>query len=472
MLYGLGDARRATTSAGSAARPSRVRASPVAHGMSVPPVDHTAVPPEVSPAPPRLLRVVGSLTVVNAFVAASALVTGPLQARALGADGRGDLAAIITPLFLASAVLSLGLGAYASREVARRGPDGEVIGTTTVLMVAFGAIGPLIAFPVATWLAEGRDTVRLLLVVGFALMPLSLVGLLLPSVLAGLAMWRRLVWTRLLPAVTLLVGVPVLYALGELTVASAAILGIAGGLLSLLPGLSVYRLAGRLRATAATAREATVFGAKTWVSGLAQLANARVDQLLMIKLVTPRELGLYAVAVTVASVPTFLSSAVTAPVLTRVAEGDRALVPRALRALLAVVVTINLCVAAALPIGIPLLFGEAFSDAVPMALVLVAASVPLAGISVLSPSLTADGAPGVPSVGEIGALAVTIAGLALLLDPLGGVGAAITSLVAYSASFAYQLVVVRRRFGGSFASYLVPRRADLVALRDLRRRPR
>ncbi len=408
---------------------------------------------------------VGSLTAVNAFVAASALVTGPLQARALGPDGRGDLAAIITPLFLAGAVLALGVGAYAGREVARRGrADGEVVGTTTALMLLFGLVGVLVAVPIASWLAEGRDTVRTFLIIGFVTMPLSLVGLLLPSILAGLAMWRRLIWTRLIPAVTLLVGIPVLYVLDALTVTSSAILGLGGGMLSLLPGLVVYRLADGLRASRRMAREGTIFGAKTWVSGLAQLANARVDQLFMIKLVSPAELGLYAVAVTTASVPQFLSSAMSAPVLTRVAEGDRALVARALRALLAMIVLVNLALAAILPVALPLIFGEDFADAVPMALVLVAASVPLAGISVLSPALVADGAPGIPSIGEIAALVVTVVGLLLLLDPLGGVGAALTSLVAYTVSFAYQLFVVRRRFGGGLLDYLVPRREDAALL--------
>jgi O-antigen/teichoic acid export membrane protein len=231
--------------------------------------------------------------------------------------------------------------------------------------------------------------------------------------------------------------------------------------------LHVYRLGDGLRATRRMAREATVFGAKTWVSGLAQLANARVDQLFMIKLVSPTELGLYAVAVTTASVPNFLSSAMSAPVLTRVAEGDRALVPRALRALLLVVVLVNAGLAAILPFALPFVFGEDFSDAVPMALILVAASIPLAGISVLSPALVADGAPGVPSIGEIAALIVTVVGLLILLDPLGGVGAALTSFVAYSVSFAYQLVVVRRRFGGSMLSYLVPHRDDAALFKPI-----
>jgi hypothetical protein len=58
-------------------------------------------------------------------------------------------------------------------------------------------------------------------------------------------------------------------------------------------------------------------------------------------------------------------------------------------------------------------------------------------------------------------------GLAVLLRPLGGLGAAIVSLAAYSASFAFQLIMARRRIDAPLSAYLLPSRVDLRWARNL-----
>jgi O-antigen/teichoic acid export membrane protein len=119
------------------------------------------------------------------------------------------------------------------------------------------------------------------------------------------------------------------------------------------------------------------------------------------------------------------------------------------------------------PAILSLLFGPAFHGAIEMALVLLVASVPYAGANVLSAGLQADGAPLIPTVAEGIALVITVAGLVTLLRPLGGIGAAIVSLAAYSASFLFQLVMARRRTGVPVSGFLVPSRADARWARGL-----
>jgi O-antigen/teichoic acid export membrane protein len=138
------------------------------------------------------------------------------------------------------------------------------------------------------------------------------------------------------------------------------------------------------------------------------------------------------------------------------------LAARALRVTLAVVAATSVVAAAVAPVLISVLFGSAFSDSVPMAWILLLAGVPLAGATVLAQALTADGRAGIPAVGEICALVVTAAGLAVLLSPLAGIGAALVSLVAYTVNFAVQLVAARRAFGGRIRSFLFVSRSDLV----------
>ncbi len=409
----------------------------------------------------RMSDVVGGLTVVNISAALAGLVTGSLQARALGPDGRGDLAAILVPVTLAAQVLSLAMGAYAARELARKRSVGDIAGTLGTILLGVGAAGAVAGITLSPELARGRDTVYLFLVIGFALLPVSLSVGLLYSMLGGLERWRLLIISRLIPVIVGLVGIVVLYIAGALTVASAAIVALAGGFISAVPLATILRRAGPLRFRPAMAREGTMFSLKTWVGTVASLTNNRLDQLVMVSAVPARELGLYAVAVTLSSVPTFVTGAIGPPLLTRISKGDREIVPRALRTILAISTAMSLGAAAVSPFMLPLIFGRAFDEATDMTLVLCVASLPLAGVTVLSTALIAEGRPSLPSWGEVIGLVVTAGGLIALLGPLGGLGAAIVSLAAYGSNFVFQLHAARQTFPGSLRDFLLPRRTDV-----------
>jgi len=84
--------------------------------VSVEPVPVPEAPaPRANRVATRLAGVVAVLTVARVLGSASGFITGPLQARALGAAGRGDLQAILVPLSLAPAVLGFGISGYAFR---------------------------------------------------------------------------------------------------------------------------------------------------------------------------------------------------------------------------------------------------------------------------------------------------------------------------------------------------------------------
>jgi O-antigen/teichoic acid export membrane protein len=135
--------------------------------------------------------------------------------------------------------------------------------------------------------------------------------------------------------------------------------------------------------------------------------------------------------------------------------------------MVAATIGLNVMLALVTPTLVSVLFGPAFRDADPMALILLAAAVPQAGASVLSSALQADGAPLIPSVGEGIALVVTVAGLIVLLRPLGGVGAAVVSFAAYSASFVFQLVMARRRIQVPLREFLLFSAEDVRWARSL-----
>jgi O-antigen/teichoic acid export membrane protein len=414
--------------------------------------------------------VVGRLTAANAIVAALGLLTGPLLARALGPGGRGDLAAILVPLGLLPALLGLGIPAYLYRELPRGRPPAVVLTSLAVPVTAVGAVMAVLAVPASRWLAGDRETVRLFLLMGFLLMPLSLVGRLLLPALASLERWERVVAATIIPFAVSAATIVVLFAAGRLTVAAAAAASIAGGLLALAPGLPLLWEGGRPRFERRVARDGVAFGAQSWLGGIAFLVNVRLDQFVMIGAVAPRELGLYAVAATLASASGIVTSGISPPLMTRVGAGETALVAQTVRLTLAATAIFNALLALFASLLLPLVFGADFRRAVGMTLVLLLANVFAAGCAVLSSGLQACGHPLVPSLGEGAAVVTTLVGLLLLLGPLGGVGAAIASTVAYATSFAIQLAAARRLVPGG-GRYVVPTRRDLsVAAGQMQRK--
>ncbi len=426
----------------------------------------TAEPPVLSAplnaAATGMAGVVVLLTIAKVLGSATGFITGPLQARALGAVGRGDLAAVLVPLNLVPPVIGLGIGSYTFRTLPRGRRPEEVIASLGLPCLVIGAIAAVFCVPAADLLAGGRSTVRLYLIVVFVSMPAILFSSLMNQCLVALGRWRAVAMTMLIPFAVSLFGIVGLYVAGNLTVATAAATSIAGTLLAIVPSVPLLVRLGRPVFQLSMAREGLVFGVKSWAGGLASLANLRLDQFLMITWVTPRVLGLYAVAAVLGGVPTLFAGALSQPLMTRVGGGELDVMPRAVRITLAMSCLIGVVIGLISPVLLSALFGPAFRPAVPMAIVLLVAAVPLCGAMVLSSALQADGAPIVPSIGEALALIVTVVGLIVLLGPLGGLGAAIVSVAAYSTSFAFQLVMANRRSGAGFRAFMVPRRSDAI----------
>jgi O-antigen/teichoic acid export membrane protein len=428
------------------------------------------MPVTSSPEAPRqrFVKVVASLLSMNLVVTGLTLISAPLQARALGPTGRGELAAIVVPLGLIPLLLGLGLPSFVMREAAReRTPTGALLGSMGVLLAAIGAVCALLAAPLSAFIADGRPTVRVFLLIGLAMMPLTLVLGLLESVRWGQQRWRPFMVSRLIPAVGGTLGVVIMYATGTLTVASAAALVMILGLLAAVPLLGVVRSARPLVVRRQIFGEGLTFGVKAWAGRLTNLANQRLDQLVMVKFVSSRELGYYVMAVTIAGLTNIVAAASIGAMSPRIASGDHAFAARATRVTLATITLVSIALVALVPFLVPLLFGPAFRPVIPMAQILLASSIPLAGTGILAESLAAAGHPGIASRGELIAAIFTVGGLFLLLPPLGGRGAAIVSLVAYGVSFVYIVRKTAKLLPGTTIDYLAPTASDVRWLEAL-----
>jgi O-antigen/teichoic acid export membrane protein len=419
--------------------------------------------PEQTPRRLRFSVLVGRMSAVELFVAGLALITAPLSARALGPMGRGDLAAILVTLSLVPMIAFVGLGPFAKREAARGTPVGAVIGSVGAILMVTGLIGAALAIPIADFLSDGKATVRLFIAAGLLMLPLSLFGGLLLSVTAGRELWGRTIAARLIPPVGGVIGIVTLYLLGELTLATAASITLITSVLQIVPGLFVLRRAGKLRVERSLLRAARGFGLRSWATTMTAQANVRLDQLVMIKLVPSRELGFYAVAATISTAAAgIITSAVHSPLAVRTAKGESVLVARALRVTLFAVAVTGGALAATVPFLVPFVFGESFTPAAAMAEILLVGSVFMTGMNVLSTAMAGAGQPGAGAKAQLAALAITVPGLAIALPTLGGIGAAIVSVLAYGAAFAFVLTLSIGHFGGTFREFVFIRRSDLA----------
>ena len=412
-------------------------------------------------------RIASNIGAFTLFLNGLGLLTGPLVARALGPDGRGQLAAIASTVLFVGAIADVGLSTYTTREAARGRPLGELLGSVGPIVLVVNLVIAAAAPFVAALVAGGREVVFLFVLLNLLLAPLSSLFLLLNGI--NWAQQRWTVWTivRAIPLVGGALVTVTLYLIGELTVVAASVSAIALALVGFLPLLTVLRGGiGPVVFRWEIAREGLSFGVRSWLFGLAALSNGRLDQLLMTRLVSTAQLGFYAVAVNVTVLQGAIRAGIDSAIFPRIASGESALTARACRITLALSALVCLALVPAMIVLLPLLFGEDFAPAVPMAQLLLVASIPQAGTAVLASGLTAAGAPGVAARGEILSLALTVPGLLLLLGPLDATGAALVSLAAYACSFAYLLRRAPPVLGGGWRDYLVPAYGDWAFVRQ------
>jgi O-antigen/teichoic acid export membrane protein len=121
------------------------------------------------------------------------------------------------------------------------------------------------------------------------------------------------------------------------------------------------------------------------------------------------------------------------------------------------------------PTLITAFFGPAFLPGVPVAQVLILASILLSVNRVMGAGLRAFNRPFKAGAGDLLAAGVTVVSLGLLVPRIGIMGAAIASLLAYGANFAFNLWTCIQ-LGVSARQLLIPNASDIRFIRTTLRR--
>ncbi|MGV9211567.1 O-antigen ligase family protein [Micromonospora sp. RB23] len=389
-----------------------------------------------------------SASFANLLIPISGLLVSPFLSRELGPDGRGVYAALTLPIVVWGWIGTYGLqdslsyhirqGRLSSRAAAR--VSLLAMAPLSVLAVGLLAVLGIVLFP-------DTDEYREFLVLAlFA--PLHVLSNLFIGALTGNSDIRGLNLVKVVPALVRTGLVVVACLAFELNAYQAGLI-FAG---SVLAGLVIGLLRLRNARDTPTVEHAAprvptaslIRYALACLPGvLAAVSSARLGQIIGLPLIGARELGYYAVAVSVAEIPMVIATAARSMLLGRQASGDTRAATQVAR--LAVLVSGIACVGLALVanVAVPLFFGAAFEPAVTPTIILCAATVLYTCMTIYSAALLAYNRPGWSSAALV---AGSVAGVAALLAfaPFGAVGAAVASLVGYAVTMIIAAVGVRR----------------------------
>jgi len=380
-------------------------------------------------------------------VQACGFAAGLLVARGLGAEARGVVTLVALTYGQAASIASLGLDTALLHFGARPSADLRLLARRGLLA---GALQGLLA-AAAGWvllhtaLAGQVSPARGALTIAALAAPSALV------VAHGHAVLRaagRLVEASVLEIVgavstlTIVVG-------GVVTdrVTLAALGAAAGTAVSaILTMVLLQRLPHGQVATGQTPTAGTLlrYGLAGHVGTIFQNLNYRADVFLVAVMLSATDVGIYAVAVSLAEGLLLLPNALGTVVMQRAAlsPGRVRATEVALRLGLAVAVAGGMVLAVSSHWVVPNVFGQSFAGATAPILALLPGIVALVVWKTLINDLAGRGFPTVKSISAAVALAVTLVGDLLLIPPFGIVGAGAASSVAYTAA----AVVTARRY--------------------------
>ena len=413
-------------------------------------------------------RDVGLLTMVRFAAVGAGFLTSILAARVLGPSELGAAGIGLTIGAIAALVANGGLNIASTYFLGRRPAERRAIAhrSLTLAMAASSLAAILVLLVVGPFAervfgAENAGLVGATAVLAAGIVAFEVGG----AILLGLDLRPSYLVTQTIEGIG---SFAVTAAVVLLVAPTAAGMVIAAGLAYLLAatfaGVMAQRsVGGRILAfDRAYTREALALGLRGQVGNILQFLNLRLDLLLVPLLIDLRAAGIYLIAVRMSEVVTQISSAASALLFPAVSRSDptlTGLTERTMRATLLLVVVAGTCIGIAAPLLLTVFFGQAYEAGASALRITMLAMVPLAISRLLAGDMKGRGRAGLVSVSAGAALIATVI-LDLLLIPMFGIeGAAMASLLAYSAGALTLLIAYRTVTGGSLLRF-VPTVAD------------
>jgi O-antigen/teichoic acid export membrane protein len=362
------------------------------------------------------------------------IATGLLAAWFLLPEGRGELAAIVLWAGIIAELGNLGLhDALLYRSATRSATPRSLFAASTALVGILSVVLIGIGLVIVPLLFKNHDADVQTIAIIFlcAYLPTYFTSLFTSGMFQGnlqMTTWNIL---RALVPTTYLAAIVALWLFGDPSVAGFAAAYITSQAVAAGAGLYLVARRGWMswKADIAVMRSLVVYGAKVHVGEVFYSLRQRIDQALISLWLPAADLGIYAVALTVANGPLIMVYTLANVAFPKISQqttigGKLAVFGRYLRFSLAVALALVVVLWAIVPWLLPLLFGKPFAPAVPITNVLLLGTLPLAAKLMFQQALKAWDRPLIISRAELVGLVVAVAAILALMPPFGLIGAA------------------------------------------------
>ncbi|MFC0681411.1 oligosaccharide flippase family protein [Lysobacter korlensis] len=384
------------------------------------------------------------------LVPAAGILTAPILAQALGAEGRGAVAAALAPGLLAVSIATLGLPEALTFYLAKHPRVTRVaVAWSSAVAAVLGAVCLIAVFLALPFLSVGDADLADLIMLATALVIPALVVNMMRGAATGRQMWTAVALERVANAILRIAGLGVLFILGELTVLTAVLVS---SIAPLVAGVVYWKLFTRPPRhevdeplAGPLAKLLLTFGSRVWIGAVASMVYARLSQIIMAPLSNLTELGLFVVAITIADVPLIVAFTIQGTLFgVNSKTTNAAQITATSRISLLVGAVGCLVIGVSLPAWIGPVFGAEFTDAtVPTWLLLLAAVISLPGLMAAA-GLGAWGRPGLRSLGLIVTLLVNVPLFVLLVPAWGAVGAGWAGIAGNVAMTLFNVLAASR----------------------------
>lgn len=398
------------------------------------------------------------------------LVNGIITARWLGPTARGQFQLLTLLPIMLSNFVKLGIPQASVYYMRRKNvPASDVASNSLWIALVMGTGAVVVCWWGRDWLLANflKRTPPELLLPSLILIPFVLLQFYLLGVAQAQERFREYNIRQVVPNLLALIGLVITLILLHMGLVGAVLVQVAIQVfMTIWMVVRVHREAPlHMRWDPALARGMLSFGGKSYVQTLAATLHLRIDQYICAFFLAPADVGLYAIAVNVATLLLKIPEATGTVMFPRLAGSDErsahAATTRVCRYTLFILLIGIVGFAIAAPILIPLVYGKAFSGAVPPLLILLPGVLLMALYQLLTRNFTSRGKQQVNILAAVVALSLNV-GLNIFLIPRFGIsGAALANGLSYGTAALTLLIAFVRDSGHSVAETLVVRPTEI-----------
>lgn len=405
----------------------------------------------------------------NLLVMALSTLTSIVTARMFGVVGKGEFSAILLWPTLLAGIVSFGLPTSLIYNVKRHvGKESELIRTGFLFQLPVSIITGCVAWIfMPAWLnGYPEAVVAAARWYAVSMLPILLAINLLSALAQSIGRFKVYNGVRLYVPLLNLAGLLALWAAGDLSLISAAGVFLATSAAVVIA--AIYRLRETLNVDwlqglrdRLAAKLLLGYGSKVFGVELLGTLYAQFDKLVILSMLSARELGLYTVVYALSRVFNAVQTAITSVVFPKVTGQTNDVILKTVgRAFRLTMLLMTLAAVPCMIIGralMGLLFGEPFLEASTAFYILSAECIVGGGAWILASAFNAMGRPGIVLIRQIIALAVTI-GLFFLFVPSYGLnGIASALLIGAWIRLAVTLLSMRLAFRVNLRTLLFER---------------